>query len=269
MRNYTIVNSIGSGSFGHVYKGVHKFKLTELVAIKRESVMSNFLLLRQEAKIYQYLSNTPGIAELKWFGRDNDYYYLVTELLGVSLSNYNPLMKKNNITPSINLIGCKLLNLIENLHNHLIIHRDVKPDNFLFERIDDTSLNLSSKLFVIDFGISVVYKNDGVHMPCELTNGLIGSPNFASLHAHGRTTLSRRDDLESIGYVLLFLMNNNSLPWQAADNEIQLVEIKQSWVQWAIEQRGALPIGEFMHAIQKLLFEDTPNYDKLRSLFTN
>lgn len=282
MRNYTITELLGSGTFGTVFKGVHKFKSRELVAIKREPLNIEFPMLRQEAKIYQYMTNTTGIPSFRWFGLDNEYYYLVTELLGISLDKYISILNSSNnldINYIINTIGTRLISIIENIHNHSLVHRDLKPDNFLFEYIEETHANNNnnnnlydisqinpSKLFIIDFGFSTLYMDNTKHVQCEKTNGLIGSLNYASINAHKRVTISRRDDLESIGYILLFLTNKMILPWQYLSDENAIMNEKENWVQWVISQRETSILGNYFYIVQSLLYSETPNYNKLKSL---
>mgnify|MGYP005993697035 CR=1 FL=1 len=273
MRNYTITELLGSGTFGSVFKGVHKFKPREIVAIKREPLNIQFPMLRQEAKIYQYLTNTLGIPTFYWFGIDNEYYYLVTELLGISLNKYISILNKINLNYIINIIGTRIINIIENVHNHYLVHRDLKPDNFLFEYTRETNnSNISninpSKLFIIDFGFSTLYMDNTKHIQCTKTNGLIGSLNYASINAHKRITISRRDDLESIGYILLFL-TNNILPWHNLSDETEIFNEKNKWVQWIISQRNISIIGQYFYIVRNLLYSETPNYNKLKALFNN
>ena len=77
--------------------------------------------------------------------------------------------------------------------------------------IGDTS-NYAT-IYLIDFGLSKRYKNaDGKHCEQIQRKGLVGTPRYASINSHNGKELSRRDDLESLAYMLIYLANGN-LPW--------------------------------------------------------
>lgn len=98
---------------------------------------------------------------------------------------------------------------IEKVHDERIIHRDIKPDNFLIGGNDATR----DQIFIIDFGLAKCYMNsEGLHIPFKDGKNLTGTARYASINTHKGIEQSRRDDLETIGHVLLYLVKG-SLPW--------------------------------------------------------
>ena len=96
------------------------------------------------------------------------------------------------------------------IHAHNFIHRDIKPENFLLGLEKKSGL-----VHVIDYGLAKRYysSQDKKHLPYRQGKGLIGTARYASIHAHLGEELSRRDDMEALGYVLIYFYKG-FLPWQ-------------------------------------------------------
>lgn len=246
---YIILSKIGNGSFGEIYKG-ENIRTKEFVAIKREKQINN-KLLKHEAKIYTYLGKQTGFLELKWFGISNEYSYLVTNLLGDSLKQHKSLLLSE-----IKSIGVQMVKRIQILHEKSLLHRDIKPDNFVFDQSNTI-------VYLIDFGLckSFVTK-EGNHIPYKLTKNIIGSVNYVSLNGHDNIELTRRDDLESMLYVLLFLLD--MLPWKIDETLTltNIIELKQNIFHLNIPST----IKRMMTYIRNLSFDETPNYNYIESL---
>ena len=175
---YKLIERIGKGNFGSIYKA-QNIRTNELVAIKVESIARETKLLKRESQILQYLANTSvdNFPELKWFGLDKQNYYMVMNLLGESLSAIKEFFGELDIKETL-LIGIQMVERIRMLHQHLLVHRDIKPDNFVFGLG-----NKKTKLYLIDFGFTRRYTNDnGIHIPFKENCSLLGTPNFVSLN---------------------------------------------------------------------------------------
>jgi casein kinase I family protein HRR25 len=203
---YNLIEKIGEGSFGSIYKG-QNIRTKEYVAVKVEPIMTDTKLLKNESIIYQYLNNTHGIPLIKWFGKDMQNYYMVIDLLGSSLES---LKEKTHVFTLnfISSIGIQITLLLKSIHEKGLIHRDIKPDNFLFGLGRD-----KGELFLIDFGFCKSYMQNNKHIPFKKIHNLIGSKTYASINSHNCLELSRRDDMESLGYMLAYLYLG-SLSWQ-------------------------------------------------------
>ena len=192
------------GQFGDVLKGYNK-KTREPVAIKLELLTSTIKLLKSETNILNYLYNQGcrSIPCVYWYGAYDKYISMVMPLYECSLHEYC----KTNVltTEKISRIMLQCLQIIESIHEKYVLHRDIKPDNFMVKE---------GELFLIDFGFSTFYiRDEKEHIPYSNNENIIGTPKFVSVHIHDGCEPSRRDDLISIGYIYLFLLYE-TLPWE-------------------------------------------------------
>jgi len=259
---YEIIELIGEGMFGKIYKGIN-YRTKEEVAIKMEKIDSEMNSLKHETKIYQYLNGNIGIPSLKWYGTDLNHRYMVISLLGDNLSNL--LQKHSCFSLQITIqIGIQALKIIEKIHEMGLIHRDIKPDNFLFGRNEN-----KHQLYLIDFGICKRYTSDnGEHMKMNKIKKMIGSLNYCSINSHLLNELSRRDDLEMLGYVLINIISGNLL-WKtlSSDNEI----MKKKILLTSDVKIPGIPdlFIEYLNYVKNLEFDAKPDYEYIKNLFIN
>ena len=268
-KKYKIDKILGKGSFGWVYKGKNIIDNSD-VAIKAERKDSNYHLLETESNFLSILKGY-GIPEIKSYGLSGKFYILVQELLGDNLSQIK--LTLNNFTlKDIAMMAIQILDRIEFVHSKNIIHRDIKPENFLI------GYRNNSIIYLIDFGISRKFRSSrtGKHIRFSLTKRLFGTVRYTSYNASRGAEQSRRDDLESIGYMLIYLIKGN-LPWKGiklkADNAykkyIEMLNLKKT-----ISPEDlcfGLP-SQFINYIKyckNLAFEQDPDYEYLRNLFKN
>ena len=263
---YRILSKIGEGSFGKIFQGINSHT-DEIVAIKIEK-SSESSLLKNEAKIYKLLEDNPGIPKLRSFGKEGVFNYMVMDLLGKSLEDCRVDCGGTLSLKTVLGLGVQMLRRIETIHENGIIHRDIKPDNFLIK--DGSNL-----VNVIDFGLARRYTDkNGNHIKEESGRKLTGTARYASLNVHRGFTPSRRDDLESIGYVLLYLLLGK-LPWQSIkcnDKEkryMMIGENKSSLSPW--EHFPNVPCEFILYIIycRKLEHDEDPDYDYLRNILIN
>lgn len=219
-----------------------------------ESRASEFQVLKNESKIMQFLNKVPGVPEMKWFCVDPRYNYMVMTLLGQSMTE---IIHKVHVFPMhwIENVGLQGLDILERIHDKGFVHRDIKPDNFLF------GLENKTQLYLIDFGLTKCYLDaHGKHQALTSIQNIVGSKNYASLHVHAMKEPSRRDDLESFVYVLLFLFFGN-LDWDTERTDESMVHMKQH-----VTERLGIPekFRTMLTSIRTLQFGERPNYDHLR-----
>jgi len=257
-KKYVLLEKIGEGSFGEIYKGLN-YRTKEEVAIKIEKKDNNDTnILKNESTIYKYLLGTQGIPIIKWYGRYENKSYMVINLLGKSLQSTIYEFKRFSLNTVLH-IGIKLLTLLKSIHEKGLIHRDIKPENFLFD-------NDYKNLFLIDFGMCKSYISDGNHIEIKNTSGLIGSLTYASINTHRRLELSRRDDLESLGYMLIYFSLGNLLWRERVYEETEIIKLKEN-----IINNENIPkiLTEYLSYIRKIEFKETPKYELFLKKFSN
>jgi len=253
---YRLLNKIGEGSFGSIYKG-ENYRTREEVAIKVEPISNGTTLLKNESKIYQYLLGTHNLPQVKWYGKDETNYYMVIPLLGQSIEKL--FIEKQVFSLKLILqIGIQILYLLKTIHEKGLIHRDIKPDNFLLGIESE-----KNKLFLIDFGLCKTYIKDDKHILMKETKGLIGSITYASINAHNKIELSRRDDLESLGYMLIYFSLGN-LPWREIDFS-KNINANSNVIQLKTEiiKDTNIPeiLKDYIIYIKNMEFQEEPKYE--------
>ena len=205
-------NKLGSGSFGDIYKGKNT-KLHLDIAIKCEIVNNNsHQRLKYEAGVLKYLQGGRypppiGIPAFYDFISTDNYKYLMMELLGPSLEDLFDLCNRQFSLKTILSLADQMICRIEFLHSRHLVHRDIKPDNFLIGLDKNKSL-----LYICDFGLCKKFRDEnGKHIPSREGKSLVGTARYASIYSHLGYEQSRRDDLESLVYSLIYL-SRGSLP---------------------------------------------------------
>ncbi|XP_067927874.1 casein kinase I-like [Watersipora subatra] len=267
---YRLGRKIGSGSFGDIYLGTD-VSTGEEVGIKLECVKLKHPQLHIESKIYRVLQGGVGIPLIKWCGAEGDYNVMVMELLGPSLEDLFNYCNRKFSLKTVLLLADQLISRIEYIHSKNFIHRDVKPDNFL--------MGLGKKgnlVYVIDFGLAKKFRDSRTHqhIAYKENKNLTGTARYASINTHLGIEQSRRDDMESLGYVLMYFLRG-SLPWQglkAATKRQKYESISESKMSVPIEElcKGfPSEFATYLNFCRSLRFDDKPDYSYLRQLFRN
>jgi serine/threonine protein kinase len=268
IHRYIITRYIGSGSFGDVYEAREK-KTGELVALKipiKTDERDGTRSLLQEAKVYKCIMNRAhGVAEVKVI-KSKENKLIVMDLLGRSLET---ILSKHKCfgLKSVVYIAIKLLEIIKYIHSTGYIHRDIKPDNFVLGYDD------SKKLYCIDFGLAKRYLSKvGEHIPFNERGKFCGTARFASISAHECCEQSRKDDLESLGYMLVYLFKGK-LPWQAIKNKDKkeryklIGDEKKKYSEEDICAKMPKEFTVFLKYVRNMDFTEKPPYTALIRMF--
>ncbi|KAH0616895.1 hypothetical protein JD844_028350 [Phrynosoma platyrhinos] len=244
---YRLGRKIGSGSFGDIYLGAN-IATGEEVAIKLECVKTKHPQLHIESKFYKMMQGG-----------------------GPSLEDLFNFCSRKFSLKTVLLLADQMISRIEYIHSKNFIHRDVKPDNFL--------MGLGKKgnlVYIIDFGLAKKYRDARTHqhIPYRENKNLTGTARYASINTHLGIEQSRRDDLESLGYVLMYF-NLGSLPWQglkAATKRQKYERISEKKMSTPIEvlcKGYPSEFSTYLNFCRSLRFDDKPDYSYLRQLFRN
>jgi len=267
---YCLKFKIGSGSFGDIYLG-ENYRTKEPVAIKLERKDIKYPQLMYEYKVYRALESGTGIPKVYWCGFAGKCNCMVMDLLGESLESLYTKCGRKFSLKTILMLAIQLIDRIEHIHKCFFLHRDIKPDNFLMGRNSNKKI-----LFAIDMGLSKRYMNPTTleHIPYRDKKKFTGTPRYASICTHHGIEQSRRDDMESLGYMLMYF-NLGKLPWQGLQ-----ARTKQEKYDKIGNRKESIPVEAlckgfpkefalYLNYCKELHFSQKPNYMYLRSLFSD
>ncbi|CAA3000499.1 casein kinase 1 HD16 [Olea europaea subsp. europaea] len=277
---YRIERKLGKGGFGQVYVGrrINPPNLNERtgpgaveVALKFEHQSSKGCNYGPpyEWQVYSALGGSHGIPRVHYKGRKSSYYIMVMDMLGPSLWD---VWNNNPHAMSIEMLACiaiEAISILEKLHSRGYVHGDVKPENFLLGLPGTPE---EKKLFLVDLGLATRWRDSstGLHVDYDQRPDIFrGTVRYASVHAHLGRTGSRRDDLESLAYTMIFLLRGR-LPWQGfqGDNKGFLVcKKKMATSPESLCCFCPAPFRQFVDYVVNLKFDEEPNYAKYISLF--
>ncbi|CAM6009685.1 unnamed protein product [Sphagnum balticum] len=275
---YKIERKLGKGGFGQVYVGRRVSGGSERtgpqaveVALKFEHRSSKGCNYGPpyEWQVYNTLGGSHGVPRAHFKGRQGDYYVMVMDMLGPSLWDVWNSSGQAMSTEMVACIAVEAISILEKMHSRGYVHGDVKPENFL---LGQPGTSEEKKLFLVDLGLATRWRDGttGQHVEYDQRPDVFrGTVRYASVHAHLGRTGSRRDDMESLAYTLVFLLRGR-LPWQGyqGDNKGFLVcKKKMATSPEMLCCFCPMPFKQFLEFVVNMKFDEEPNYGKLVSLF--
>ncbi|MQM02845.1 hypothetical protein Taro_035615 [Colocasia esculenta] len=279
---YKVERKLGKGGFGQVYVGRRISGTNASDRIGGSGVLVEVALKFEhrsskgcnygppyEWQVYNTLGGIHGVPRVHYKGRQGDYYIMVMDMLGPSLWD---VWNNNSHTMSIEMVACiaiEAISILEKMHSKGYVHGDVKPENFL---LGPPGTSEEKKLFLVDLGLATRWKDNstGQHVEYDQRPDVFrGTVRYASVHAHLGRIGSRRDDLESLAYTLIFLLRGR-LPWQGYQGENKgflVCKKKMATSPDTLCSFCPQPFRQFIEYVVNLKFDEEPNYAKCISLF--
>lgn len=270
---YRVDRKLGKGGFGQVYVGrrIGAGAGAVEVALKFEHKTSKGCNYGPpyEWQVYNVLGGSHGVPRVHYKGRQGDWYVMVMDILGPSLWD---VWNNKTHTMSAEMVSCiaiEAVSILEKMHSRGYVHGDVKPENFL---LGPPGTHEEKKLFLVDLGLATRWRDNssGLHVDYDQRPDVFrGTVRYASVHAHLGRTGSRRDDLESLAYTLIFLLRGR-LPWQGYQGENKGFLVCKKKMATSPENMCILcpaPFRQFIEYVVNLKFDEEPNYAKYISLF--
>lgn len=255
---YNRIQFIGQGNCGRVFLA-QSTESGNYLALKVDT-SENRALLHNEKNILAILKGVKGVPRLIDFGDLEEYSFLAMVLLGQSLEDRFIESQRKFPFEDFSVYSKQILGILEGIHGRDVIHRDLKPRQILFG-----PASKNDELFIVDFGISMKYK-DGSHINYKEHCGFVGTSNYCSLYTHRGIQQSRRDDLESYCYLLAYFFTG-TLPWfsNSVHNSEQIAGVKEKVTGKELFGRGAKDLIDIFKYVKQLKFEDEIDYEYIRN----
>ena len=286
-------NPIGSGSFGQVLYGKHKSTSLE-VAVKVISADSSADNIKKEINYTRQLQKIQGFPTIYYTCVYDKKNIIVESLLGPSLDKLFKYCERKFPLKTVCIIGKEMVKRLETMHEKGILHRDLKPNNLTWGNFnssynDISNINSTNSLsntynkldidtiFLIDFGLSCSFLEGGIspkHYKIKNNLSFVGTLRYASLNSHKGIRQSRRDDLESMIYILIYFLKGK-LPWQdikakqKEERHKMISEIKSKVTVESLCENLPQEFADLLNYVKKLEFEEKPMYYKFYQFFNN
>tara|TARA_B100001769_G_scaffold11943_1_gene8265 strand:- start:3079 stop:3858 length:780 start_codon:yes stop_codon:yes gene_type:complete len=253
---YKIEKYLTRGNFGDIIECSYKNKKYAMKC----SIDLN--VIKYEANIYKELRKIKNISKMIDSFLYNDKYYLVLELFNMNLKEYKlKFIKVHDYEIKVHKIMIKVIDIIKDIHYMGIIHRDLKPDNIC--------LNVNLQPFIIDFGLAKKIINNTRHIEERKIKNLIGSPNYISLNVVKLIEPSRRDDIESLFYIYMYMLLSDLVWIEYTKNPLEKQKELFLIKEFLNKNKLSLKLLDILTYLRKLHFSQSINYNHLIILYKN
>ncbi|KAF5841178.1 serine/threonine protein kinase [Dunaliella salina] len=280
--SYTPEKKLGKGGFGQVWlgrrtvapRGAAAKANTDgpgsmQVALKFEHLSSKGCSNGPpyEWSVYQMLGESYGIPRLHYKGQQDNFYIMIMDILGPSLWDVWNQKHQHLSEAYVACVAMESLAILKALHEKGYVHGDVKPENFL---LGAPGTPKEKKLYLVDLGLAMRWRDRNGHAKYDQKpDDFRGTVRYSSVHAHLGRTPSRRDDLESLAYTLMFLLKGR-LPWQGYQGANKGYWVCRKKMQTSADMLCRLchpAFRNFCDSVVNLKFEEEPNYARYIAMF--
>ncbi|UXI16522.1 protein-tyrosine kinase 2-beta-like [Sarcoptes scabiei] len=268
LKSFQLIESINLGFNTDIYLATRLDRFDKFVVLKIPKTKKGKELLRNEYKIYQILRQKSSklIGFVRCDGDPNKF--LVMQKLDKNLDELFKIHRRNFPMNTILNLAIEMISRVETLHRINFVHRDLKPQNFMIDR---------SRIYLIDFEQSKSFLlSNGRHIIPGETRCLFGSMMFTSINSHFYKEMSRKDDMESLAYILCYFLHGR-LPWNFYEHlrmdlmqkSLKIGSMKQSLLPHILFENCPIEFSDFLSYVRNLDFEQEPDYEMLRSKFSD
>ncbi|KAH9404063.1 Casein kinase I isoform gamma-2 [Tyrophagus putrescentiae] len=275
VENYRLTTTVLRNLFREIRLGVHTSS-NRKVAAKLEFLDAQLLSLQYEKKMYDRLKEIKGVAEIYYYEENWNNQYravLIMQQLGHSLDTLFELCQNQFSLKTILYIAIELITIFEAVHRRGIVYRDVTPKNFLI----GLGERGQKHLYLVDFAFSKFYLDPatGQHIVDRVDHTIkVGTIRYMSLNVHRGHEHSRRDDMESLGYVFMYFLKQGKLPWsklkgRSSEKERMIYNRKCDTTIEQLCQNYPESFAFFFRQVKCLSFTAEPDYQTLQQRFVN
>lgn len=256
---YENIKKLTNGSFSDIFTAQVSGKFQNVILKAPHKTKTSYADISKEAILLLKLKELDVIPRVLYLQADEKCEVLVIEKLGLSLEVLKEETNNFSLKTTV-IIACQLLDILKAVHSKGVLHRDIKPSNLLVGQGQ-----YKNKIYLIDFDISTTFTD--ISLKEIQGNQFIGTKAFASRNAHKCCSFSRKDDLESLIFTLIYLYEGQ-LPWNHKKCDlVKLGDWKNHIIQKEFPDELPKEFSEYLSYLDDLKFEAIPDYEHLKELF--